>query len=90
MTNKFMIDKMEKAHEEPKNFIYTVKTENSKNLLNVRSTPEIRPSNIIGYLHSGDKVEATTKLDRSKEFTEIMFYDGDIGGTAFVMTSKLE
>lgn len=86
MTNKFMIDKMEKAHEEPKNFIYTVKTENSKNLLNVRSTPEVKSFNIIGSLHFGDKVEASAKLDRSNEFTEIKFN----GGVAFVMTSKLE
>lgn len=86
MTNKFMIDKMEKPHEEPKKFTYIAKTGDPKTLLNVRSTPEVKPSNIIGFLHSGDKVEATTKLDRSNEFTEIKFKDG----VAFVMTSKLE
>ena len=86
MSNKFT----EKTHEEPKKFTYIVKTGDPKTLLNVRSTPEIRPSNVIGFLHSGDKVEAATKLDRSNEFTEIMFYDGDRAGTAFVMTSKLE
>lgn len=82
MSNKFT----EKTYEEPKKFTYIVKTGDPKTLLNVRSTPEVKSSNIIGYLHSGDKVEATTKLDRSNEFTEIMF----LGGTAFVMASKLE
>ena len=82
MANRFT----EKTYEEPKNFTYIVKTGDPKTLLNVRSTPEVRPSNIIGFLHSGDKVEATTKLDRSNEFTEIKFNDG----VAFVMTSKLE
>ena len=86
MSNKFI----EKTYEKPKKFTYIVKTGDPKTLLNVRSTPEVRPSNVIGFLHSGDKVEATTKLDRSNEFTEIMFYDGDRAGTAFVMTSKLE
>lgn len=86
MSNKFI----EKTYEKPKKFIYIVKTGDPKTLLNVRSTPEVKPSNVIGFLHSGDKVEATTKLDRSNEFTEIMFYNGDISGTAFVMTSKLE
>lgn len=86
MANRFTIEKIEKAHEEPKNFTYTVKTEDSKNLLNVRSTPEVKSFNIIGSLHSGDKVEATAKLDRSNEFTEIKFNNG----VAFVMTSKLE
>ena len=85
MSNKFI----EKTYEEPKKFTYIVKTGDPKTLLNVRSTPEVRPSNVIGFLHSGDKVEAATKLDRSNEFTEIMFYDG-AAGTAFVMTSKLE
>lgn len=82
MSNKFT----EKPHEEPKNFTYTVKTGDPKTLLNVRSTPEVKPSNVIGFLHSGDKVEASAKLDRSNEFTEIKFNDG----VAFVMTSKLE
>ena len=82
MSNKFT----EKTHEEPKKFTYIVKTGDPKTLLNVRSTPEVRPSNVIGFLHSGDKVEATAKLDRSNEFTAIKFTDG----VAFVMTSKLE
>lgn len=82
MSNKFI----EKTYEEPKKFTYIVKTGDTKSLLNVRSTPEVKPSNVIGFLHSGDKVEATAKLDRSNEFTEIKFN----GGTAFVMTSKLE
>lgn len=86
MTNRFTIEKIEKTYEEPKKFTYTIKTEDSKNLLNVRSTPEVKSFNIIGSLHSGDKVEATAKLDRSNEFTEIKFNDG----VAFVMTSKLE
>jgi len=86
MSNKFI----EKTYEKPKKFTYIVKTGDPKTLLNVRSTPEVKPSNVIGFLHSGDKVEATTKLDRSNEFTEIVFYNGDISGTAFVMTSKLE
>lgn len=86
MSNKFI----EKTYEEPKKFTYIVKTGDTKSLLNVRSTPEVKPSNVIGFLHSGDKVEATAKLDRSNEFTEIMFYNGGISGTAFVMTSKLE
>lgn len=88
MSNKFT----EKTYEKPKKFTYIVKTGDPKTLLNVRSTPEVKPSNVIGFLHSGDKVEATTKLDRSNEFTEIMFYNGDLSGTAFafVMTSKLE
>ena len=86
MSNKFI----EKTHEEQKKFTYIVKTGDPKTLLNVRSTPEVRPTNVIGFLHSGDKVETTTKLDRSNEFTAIMFYDGDRAGTAFVMTSKLE
>lgn len=82
MSNKFI----EKTYEEPKKFTYIAKTGDTKSLLNVRSTPEVKPSNVIGFLHSGDKVEATAKLDRSNEFTEIKFN----GGTAFVMTSKLE
>lgn len=86
MTNRFTIEKIEKTYEEPKKFTYTIKTEDSKNLLNVRSTPEVKPFNIVGSLHSGDEVEATAKLDHSNEFTEIKFN----GGTAFVMTSKLE
>ena len=86
MSNKFT----EKTYEEPKKFTYIVKTGDPKTLLNVRSTPEVKSSNVIGFLHSGDKVEATAKLDRSNEFTAIKFTDGDRSGTAFVMTSKLE
>lgn len=86
MANRFTIEKIEKTHEEPKKFTYIVKTGDPKTLLNVRSTPEVRPSNVIGYLHSGDKVEASAKLDHSNEFTEIKFNDG----VAFVMASKLE
>ena len=86
MSNKFT----EKTYEEPKKFTYIVKTGDPKTLLNVRSTPEVKSSNVIGFLHSGDKVETTAKLDRSNEFTAIKFTDGNISGTAFVMTSKLE
>ena len=57
MSNKFT----EKTYEEPKKFTYIVKTGDPKSLLNVRSTPEVRPSNVIGSLHTAFVM--TSKLE---------------------------
>lgn len=73
------------VQEEPEKFMYIVKTEENK-LLNVRSAPEVNPTNVIGTLKPGAEVEAVEKIvDGSKPFTEIKYN----GGVAYVMTSKL-